>query len=324
MRKTPVDPNAIEEVRNVMEYLADIEGSGILTGQHTQTMEQEELIKIQEITGKLPALCGFELLAYSPNIRLETAEEACITEVKRNQGTLEKAWEWVKKGGLITFTWHWFSPLGGRDKSFYTEKTDFDPEEALKEGTPEYLAFCRDLDAIAALLKPFCEKHIPILWRPFHEAEGDWFWWGRKGPNVARELYRFMFRYYTKKHKLHNLIWVWNSPLMDGYVGDEYCDILSSDMYPPAHTHGAFREYYEELKELSKLEKGTALAETGIIPDADELQKTQTPWLWYMTWSFDFTLTEKYNSYEALIRLYRHPYAITLDQLPNLYAIEPQ
>ncbi|MGN0483978.1 MAG: glycosyl hydrolase [Lachnospiraceae bacterium] len=321
MIKIPVDPNAIKEVRDVMTYLASIEGKGILTGQHTQTMEQEELQKIQEVTGKLPALCGFELLAYSPNIRLETADEACVTEVERNRGTLKKAWEWAKKGGLLTFTWHWFSPIGGRDKSFYSEKTDYDPEEALKEGTPEYLAFCKDLDVMAALLKPFCDKHVPILWRPFHESEGDWFWWGRKGPKVAKELYRFMFQYFTQKHALHNLIWVWNCPLEEGYVGDAYCDIVSRDLYPPAHAHGAFREEYGELGKLSKQKKGIALAETGIIPDADALQEMHTPWLWYMAWSGEFTLTEKFNSYEALTRLYQHAYAITLDRLPKLYEI---
>ena len=318
---TPINKNAIAEVKNVLEYFAKLEGNGIITGQHTQTLAQPELAKIQEVTGKLPALCGFELLAYSPNIKLETADEACITEVEENRDTLEKAWEWAKKGGLITFTWHWFSPLGGKDKSFYSENTDFDPEEALKEGTPENMAMCKDLDYMASVLKPFCDKHVPILWRPFHESEGGWFWWGRKGPAVASELFRFMYRYFTDKHHLDNLIWVWNSPLEEGYVGDEYCDIISRDIYPPAHEHGAFQDKYDELMKITKVQKGAALAETGIIPDADELQKNHTPWLWYMTWSFDFALTEKFNDYEALKRLYQHEYAVTLDKLPKLYEI---
>lgn len=322
MNTTPINENAIKEVREVLAYLAALEGKGIITGQHTQTMEQEELAKIHEVTGKLPALCGFELLAYSPNIRLETADHECIDEVEKNSGTLERAWEWAKKGGLITFTWHWFSPLGGRDKSFYSENTDFDPEEALKEGTPENIAMCKDLDDIASLLKPFCDKHVPILWRPFHESEGDWFWWGRKGPQIAKELFQFMYQYYTQKHHLDNLIWVWNSPLIEGYVGDAYCDIVSRDIYPPAHTYGAFQKEYDELTKLTKTKKGAALAETGIIPDADELKKNHTPWLWYMTWSQDFVLTEKFNEYAALKKLYQHEYAITLDKLPKLYEID--
>lgn len=67
------------------------------------------------------------------------------------------------------------------------------------------------MDHMAELLKPFCEKSIPILWRPFHESEGDWFWWGAKGPEVAKQLYRMMYERYTVYHGLNNLIWVWNS-----------------------------------------------------------------------------------------------------------------
>ena len=315
----PCNPHAIKEVKNVMEYLAETEGKGIITGQHTQTMEQEELSKIQEITGKLPALCGFELLSYSPNIKLETADEACVTEVTRNLGTLSKAWEWAEKGGLITFTWHWFSPLSGRDKSFYSENTDFDAERALIEGTPEHTAMCHDLDHMASLLQTFCDKNIPILWRPFHESEGKWFWWGAKGPNTARELYRFMYHYYTEKHHLNNLIWVWNSPLAEGYVGDEYCDIISRDIYTPAYSYGDYKSEYDELKNITTTPKGTALAENGILPDVKKLIDNKAAWLWYMTWSGGFVLTEKFNEYAALKELYSHDYAITLDKLPKLY-----
>lgn len=317
MITVPVNPHLQPEAVRLLEYFGSIEGKGILTGQHTLTRPQEELSLILKETGKLPAVCGFELLAYSPNIRLEDASEACITEVENNRGTLEQAFAWAEKGGILTFTWHWYSPLGGRDKSFYSENTDFDPEKALVEGTEENRAFVHDLDHMAELLRPFCDKHIPILWRPFHESEGGWFWWGRKGVEVARELYRFMFRYYTGHHRLDNLIWVWNNPRADGYVGDEYCDIISRDQYPPAHAHGAFRDRYDELKSITPADKGAAIAETGVIPDGDALVAEKAPWLWYMTWSGGFALSEEHNSFDALRRLYHHDYAITLDKLPT-------
>lgn len=313
----PCNPNAQQEARDLLAYLASIEGKGILTGQHTLTKEQEELALILRETGKLPAVCGFELLAYSPNIHLEGASEPCVTEVLNNRGTLELAMEWAQRGGILTFTWHWFSPLGGHDKSFFTENTDFDAEAAIMEGTPEHTALLHDLDHMAALLQPFCDAHIPILWRPFHESEGKWFWWGAKGMEAACELYRIMFRRYTRHHHLDNLIWVWNNPRIDGYVGDAYCDIISRDQYPPAHAHGAFREKYDELKGITPADKGAAIAETGVIPDGDALQREQAPWLWYMTWSGVFALTEQHNSFDALRRLYHHDYAITLDKLPS-------
>ena len=317
MITTPCNPNASPSARRLLEYLASVEGQRILTGQHTLTMAQEELHHIEAVTGKLPAVCGFELLSYSPNIRLETGDEACVREVLENRGTLQRAWEWAQRGGVLTFTWHWYSPLGGRDKSFFSRNTDFDASLALIDGTEEHRALCSDLDHMAALLKPFCDADVPILWRPFHEAEGDWFWWGVKGPEVARALYRFMFHYYTQHHHLDNLVWVWNSPLPEGYVGDDCCDIISRDMYPAPHAHGAFEQKLTELRCITDADKGAAIAETGVIPDADELVRLHTPWLWYMTWSGGFALTENHNSFDALRTLYHHEYAITLDQLPD-------
>lgn len=316
---TPCDKIAIPEVKAVLEYLNSIEGKAIVTGQHTQSRPMEEIEHIQKVTGKLPALCGFELLAYSPNINRADADEECLTEVETAAGTLQQAYEWAEKKGLITLTWHWFSPLGGRDKSFYAVNTDFDARKAVCAGTPEHEAMCHDLDVMAELLKGFQEKRIPILWRPFHEADGDWFWWGAKGGDTARELYRFMFHYFTEKHQIHNLIWVWNSPQPEGYVGDEYCDIISRDMYPPAHAHSDFRESWEELKLITKAEKGTAIGETGILPEPDALGESHTPWLWYMTWSHGFCLTEEFNSNDMLCKLYGHAVAVTLDKLPTLY-----
>ncbi len=85
----------------------------------------------------------------------------------------------------------------GRDKSFYTEHTDFDATKVLQEGTPERAAFYADMDVIADILRRFQDENIPILWRPFHESYGTWFWWGAKGAKVARDLYRLMFDYYA-------------------------------------------------------------------------------------------------------------------------------
>lgn len=145
---------------------------------------------------------------------------------------METAYQWAKETeGIVTFTFHWFSPIGGRDKSFYAEHTDFDASRVLEEGSPERTAFFHDMDVIAESLKRFCEADIPILWRPFHESEGTWFWWGAKGAEIARELYKLMFVHYTQVHHLDNLLWVWNCPLKEGYPGDEYVDVVSVDIY---------------------------------------------------------------------------------------------
>ena len=112
------------------------------------------------VTGKEPVLRGFELLAYSPNIRYETGDTACRTETEENRGTLARAIAFGRCGGILTFTWHWFSSLGGWDKSFYS-RTEFDPERVLQDGTPERTAFYRDPDVMAEHLKPFLLEDIP-------------------------------------------------------------------------------------------------------------------------------------------------------------------
>ncbi|MCL2444432.1 MAG: glycoside hydrolase family 26 protein [Treponema sp.] len=315
---TPCNPSASAEVKNVLEYLSQLRGKGIVLGQHTQTRAQEELTFIRGITGKEPALCGFELLAYSPNINYSESGEECLIEVEENKGTLENALTWAERKGLITFTWHWFSPLYGSDKTFYQKNTPFDTRLALKEGTPERKAFFSDMDVMAELLKPFCQAKVPILWRPFHESEGTWFWWGSRGPETARSLYLDMYNHYTNVHNLNNLIWVWNSPLPQGYVGDNYCDVISRDVYLPDRTHDDYRESYEELIKITPFNKITALGETGPIPSMKKLSQTNIPWTWFMTWSKE-RCSETATSKEELRSAYNSDYSITLDKLPGLY-----
>ena len=316
---TPVNPNAQQGVKNVLKFLSDISGERVITGQHTQSMAQEELHKIHEITGRMPALLGFELLSYSPNINYLDTDEECRTEVELNYGTLKRAWEWAEKKGLITFTWHWFSPLGGRSKSFFTRNTDFDAERAVIDGTPENRALLSDMDCMAGLLRPFCDRGVPIIWRPFHESEGRWFWWGAKGPETAKKLFRLMYERYTNVHGLNNLIWTANSPLPACYPGDDVVDIISRDIYPEPHCHESQEQKYHELTKITESEKIAAIGEIGALPDIDEICRKKIGWSYYMTWSHGFVLGEEVNTYDYLKKLYDSPCAITKDNLPELY-----
>lgn len=200
----------------------------------------------------------------------------------------------------------------GRDKSFYTEHTDFDATKVLQEGTPERAAFYADMDVIADILRRFQDENIPILWRPFHESYGTWFWWGAKGAKVARDLYRLMFDYYTGEKNLHNLLWVWNCDIEEAYPGDEYVDVVSIDVYLPEYQSTDYADAYEKLVAATSRDKVAALAEVGYLPDVDLLQKSRIPWAYYMTWSKEFCIGEKYNSVENLKKMYDSEYAVTL------------
>ena len=309
----PVNKNASEEAIKLLTYLEEISGKQIISGQHTQTIPMEEITYIKDVTGKEPKLRGFELLSYSPNINYDDASEPCLTEVYENRGTLEEALKWgMESDGIITFSFHWFSPLGGRDKAFYSEHTDFDPEKVLIEGTEERKAFYSDLEKIAKLIRPFADNHIPILWRPFHESDGKWFWWGRKGPKVACELYKLVYHLFVDEYHLDNLLWVWNCRLEEGYPGDEYVDIISVDIYLEKYAKTDYKKEYEELIRATTSNKVAALAEIGYLPDIDLLSESKVPFAYFMTWSKEFIIGEQYNSVDNLKTVYNSPYVITL------------
>lgn len=309
----PVNQNATKEAVELLDYLYSTAGNGIITGQHTQTIPMEEVDYIQKMTGKKPKLRGFEMLAYSPNINYDDASEPCLTEVEENKNTMDVAIKWAKEeDGIVTLSFHWFSPLGGRDKAFYTEHTDFDASKVLIEGTKEREAFYSDMKEIAGVLRRFQDENIPVLWRPFHESAGTWFWWGAKGPEVAAELYKLMFDYYVNECHLDNLLWVWNCELKEGYPGDEYIDVISIDVYLQEYAPTDYKAEYEKLIANTTKNKVAALAEIGYLPDIDMLKESRVPWAYYMTWSKEFCIGEQHNKTEVLKQVYASDYAITL------------
>lgn len=307
-----VNKNATEQAQALLDYLWKTAGEKIITGQHTQTKKMQELTHLKQLTGKQPLLVGFELLSCSGNINYTDASEACLTEVYENRGTVDTAISWAKREkGIVTLCFHWFSPIGGRDKSFYTEHTDFDARRVLEEGTAERKAFFRDMDIISEELRKFQKEKIPVLWRPFHESEGKWFWWGAKGPETACALYKLMYQYYTEELHLDHLLWVWNCNLKEGYPGDDFVDVVSVDIYLEKYAPTDYKREYEKLLAGTTKNKVAALAEVGYIPDVEMLAKSRVPWAYYMTWSQDFCLGEKYNTAENVRAMYESDYAVT-------------
>ncbi|MGN0160628.1 MAG: glycosyl hydrolase [Lachnospiraceae bacterium] len=309
----PVNPNATEGARNLLKYLAEGCGERLITGQHTQTNAMEEREYIKKVTGHYPKLVEFEMLSCSPNINYQDASKECITEVNENKNTLITALSLAKEGEIIPMIcFHWFSPIGGRDKSFYSKNTDFDPEKILEKESPERKAFYDDLEVIARELEQFNKENIPVLFRPLHEAEGTWFWWGRKGGVVAAGLYKMLFRFFVDEKHLNNLLWVWSTPTKEAYPGDEYVDIIGWDIYLSEKKKTDYREQYDELRQNTTARKVAALTEVGYNPDIQMLEQSRVPWAFYMTWSKEFVLDEKYNSKEELRKLYDSDYTISL------------
>lgn len=142
---------------------------------------------------------------------------------------------------------------------------------------------------------------------------------GQKGADTVKKLFRLMHDRYTNIFHLDNLIWVWNSQIPECYPGDDVVDIISRDMYPPEHEHTSQSEMYYNLCEITSEKKITIIGETGTLPSPEAVVSEKVGWSSYMTWSKPFCLSEKFNTFKQLKKVYNSEYAVTKDTLPDLY-----
>jgi len=310
---TPVTPGASPEAQSLLAFFADTYGRHVISGQQdgwrrTNGLSQE-LSYITNTTGKLPALLASDVSGYTDKSRGRDTNHVLM---KRSAG-----W-YLQRNGIVEFCWHWRAPMN--EPSFYVKETTFDIRRAVTDGTPEHEAMLRDLDLIANELEVLRDAQVPALWRPLHEANGRWFWWGAGGPEPFKQLWRQMFEVFTVKHHLNNLIWVFSpgaeTDLADWYPGDAYVDIVGQDHYPMDGNHGAAADVFAELDRMTRGAKLIALGENGPVPDPKLMVSDQAGWLFFTTWSgsilFDKTTPEQLREY------YNNPYVLNLGDLPDL------
>ncbi|HLP77633.1 MAG TPA: glycosyl hydrolase, partial [Candidatus Paceibacterota bacterium] len=310
---TPVTPDASREAQSLLAFLSDIYGKKTLSGQQRGWRDATnelsfEFDYIKRHTGKLPVIVGLDL----SGVTMQRPGRTNSHEV------VDQAIDWHKRNGVVMICWHWHVPTGNR--AFYTKDTDFDLRQALIEGTPEHTGILRDIDTIAEELKLLRDAHVPVLWRPLHEANGRWFWWGAQGAEPCVKLWRLMFDRLTTEHHLNNLIWVFSPgasmDLADWYPGDAYVDIIGQDHYPMDGNHAPAKDVFDELVAFGRDTKLVGMSENGPIPDLELMQQQKADWLFFVTWSGDI-LTGK-NTPEQLRAAFNHPRVLNLDDLPEL------
>jgi mannan endo-1,4-beta-mannosidase len=290
----PVTKNASPEAVALLQYIHDISGKHTLTGQHNYPNTKDaSTITAAKVYGKTPAIFGQDFGFAAPGDKdAVTARPDIIAEVKRQ----------YEKGSIITLCWHAVPPTADEPITFMPRRgtltnrlasvqghlTDEQWNELITPGTELNKHWCEQVDVIAGFLKQLCDAHIPVLWRPYHEMNGDWFWWGgRRGEHGTTVLYRQLFDRLVNYHKLNNLIWIWSvdrptlpeRQFADYYPGKNYFDIAALDVY-----HSDFQQsYYDDLLKLAD-GKPIALAEVGPPPTIDVLEK-QPKWAWWMLWA---------------------------------------
>lgn len=235
----PADPALNERGRAVLAYFQELRASPdfkLLSGQFCGWSGQarlDELGRIHEATGRWPAVIGLDYCRWNH-------KEADIGVEAPN----ELARAYWNAGGLVTISWHAFdpaNPAGGglRDKGVAIA-------DLLADGTPTHQRWMAGLDRIAGGLAALQRDGVVVLWRPFHEMNGGWFWWGAQKPADFVAVWRQMFDYFTKEKGLHNLVWVYGpnhgANAADYYPGDAYVDIVGLDAYTdfvdPDHIKG--------------------------------------------------------------------------------------
>ena len=339
----PVDPGRLVSQHasagtvQLFDYLKSIWGKKFIAGQqYLQQREIEDDVYFAE-TGDLPAIRGYDLMDM---------------DKKKGDDQVNRAIKWAKDTGcIITMCWHWYAPddmsdMENCDWSFYYKsttydhKTSFDLLKAVEYGTPEYDFAVSRIDKAADALRRFEQAGVPVLFRPLHEANGDWFWWGRRkdAPKETAEAYRklwyMIFDRIENFHKLTNIIWVWNGQDKDMQVHPNAFDIVGDDIYSEKENdHSSQNARFELMREMSH-GKMITLSECGYIPSPSEMRKDGAKWLWWLPWWGSFVIqfdehrhpqsdgngkplkTEKYMKGSFLGDTFADEDVVTLSRLP--------
>ena len=345
---TLVNPKASKEAKNVFAFLHEQSGKKTLSGVQSSHCHKNDFVDfIYDNVGKHPALAGYDFLflQYSP-----TPPGWSWVQDYNDISAAKEQWA---ANGLVNYMWHWNVPdskeawdkgLNEGDYSgynFYCDKTSFDIKEAVKEGTWQHEFILKDIEEVAGYLQLLENENIPVIWRPLHEAAGNynlygpngaWFWWGRGGAEPCKALWRLLYDQLVNKYGLDNLIWVWTvdvtkgaeDQFMDWYPGDEYVDILGVDIYEK--NVDAKSRQYQALVDIGKGGKLVTISECGNIPDPAKCMEAGNKWSWFMVWcttdsSGNLALSTpdwSFNTLSHWTSVMNSPYVMNREDMPSL------
>lgn len=287
-----VNKNATKEARALYDFICENFGSRIISAAQECPGHRHhdlEMNWLYENVGKLPAMRGLDFIHDD------------------YFGVVRRAREWNARGGIVTICWH-TGVVGNTYPDSKEELPDFG--RLFESGTEENGLLMSRWERARDALGELKDAGIPVLWRPFHEFDGQWFWWGKGGGEVFKKLWRKMYETFTFEYKLDNLIWVLGysgEVKKDWYPGDEYCDVVGSDNYDGTTNSAAWKK----LAEITK--KPLAFHEVGPLRPIDDFVSDGCLWSWFMNWHTKYLIED--NGAEVMKMIYDDPRVITLEGL---------
>ncbi len=282
----PSDKDATAQTRHLYQNLLHLSTKGYLFGhqddlaygvgwRNRKPSDFPGRSDVKSVCGDYPALYGWDLSG------IESDHEKDIDGIPFNdiRQYVEEAYQ---RGGVITFSWHEPSPM-------LPGKTAWDTTHgtitSILPGGPNHDLYVQWLDKVAQFLgslKGPAGEAIPVLFRPYHELTGSWFWWGvrENSPEDVKAIWQFVYHYLTSVKGLHNLLWVYNTggephtmaQFLERYPGDQYADVISMDTYQngdPTKDNRFQLNLDTNLSVLDSLGRSShkieALAETGYV-----------------------------------------------------------
>jgi mannan endo-1,4-beta-mannosidase len=170
-------------------------------------------------------------------------------------------------------------------------------------------------DRAARALSELQDAGVVVLWRPFHEFDGGWFWWGKGSPEDFIRLWRMMYKRFTDDFHLNNLIWVlgYSGEVREGwYVGDDFCDVIGSDTYDGSeHKNG-----WDKLLRIGAKNKPFAFHECGRIPSIQAFLEKDCLWSWFTIWH---TSWAEANRGSLLREFYNDEHVLSLEDIQGRF-----
>lgn len=250
-RRGPVNPAANPRTRTVLRYLHGLETRSpgrILSGQFTnfgRLASWRQANAFHRLSGRWPAVLGVDYAEFSARHGRRLSTQRFISAIALARFDLVShdnlhtrapnrvALAQWRAGGLVTISAHCHNPANPHGGGLRDQGVDL--AALLRRGTATHRRWMSQLDVIATALAELRDAGVVVLWRPLHEMNGAWFWWGGKPPRAFIRVWRHMFDYFSRTRRLDNLLWVFSPNQGDNagdyYPGDRYVDVTGLDVY---------------------------------------------------------------------------------------------